>query len=108
MTHESGHKISNLQIKETFERIQRQKKEKEQEAATNPISHISVELDASGLCYSNRETYITELFNIPINSFVISQSVDVSLSCLVTLCLLNNALFWYLVTLNLLSYALLP
>ncbi|KAL5262293.1 hypothetical protein ACHWQZ_G007873 [Mnemiopsis leidyi] len=67
-------------IKETFERIQRQKKEKEQEAATNPISHISVELDASGLCYSNRETYITELFNIPINSFVISQSVDAPLT----------------------------
>ena len=67
-----------LQIKETFERIQRQTKEKEQEAATNPISNIAVELDASGLCYSNRDTYITELFNIPINSFSISQSVDVS------------------------------
>ena len=73
-----------LQIKETFERIQRQKKEKEQEAATNPISNISVELDASGLCYSSRDTYITELFNMPINSFSITQSVDVSFSCLVT------------------------
>ncbi|XP_063675967.1 dnaJ homolog subfamily C member 11-like [Bolinopsis microptera] len=67
-------------IKETFERIQRQTKEKEQEAATNPLSNIAVELDASGLCYSNRDTYITELFNIPINSFSISQSVDAPLT----------------------------
>ena len=83
-----------LQIKETFERIQRQKKEKEQEAATNPISNISVELDASGLCYSNRETYITELFNIPINSFAISQSVDVSPSYFVYF--VNNIVTWLL------------
>ena len=72
--------LDTNQIRETYERILRQKKEKEQELATNPVSNISVQLDASGLCYSNRETYITELFNIPINSFTIAQSVEAPLT----------------------------
>eukprot|EP00116_Pleurobrachia_bachei_P003897 sb/3464159/ len=70
--------MNQNEIREAYDRIERQKREEEEERATNPVSATSIEVDASGLLHSDYE--IQDFLSLPINSFTISQSVDAPLT----------------------------
>lgn len=72
--------LDKNQIKETYERMLRQKREQEEEMATNPVSFVKCELDATGLLNSVESDHISDILSLRVTNFTLRQSVDAPLT----------------------------
>lgn len=68
------------QIKETYERMLRQKKQQEEEMAINPVSTVKCKIDATGLLNSEQSDHIAHLLSLRVTNFTLMQSVDAPLT----------------------------